>query len=79
MKRSRENYLYYTGIFIVLACLLYGIFILTGKSFIWEGDGLAQHYPVLEKFYTPSTPAAASKFATYKKIPVSPSTSFHSF
>ncbi|WP_125764001.1 YfhO family protein [Levilactobacillus mulengensis] len=52
MKRSRENYLYYSGIFIILAGLLYGIFILTGKSFIWEGDGLAQHYPVLEKFYT---------------------------
>lgn len=52
LKVSKKNYWIYTMIFIVLVVCLYGIFILTGKSFIWEGDGLAQHYPVLEKFYT---------------------------
>ncbi|NLR08757.1 MULTISPECIES: YfhO family protein [unclassified Levilactobacillus] len=52
MKASKKNYGLYTLIFVGLVVCLYGIFILTGKSFIWEGDGLAQHYPVLEKFYT---------------------------
>lgn len=52
LKVSKKNYWIYTLIFMVLVVCLYGIFILTGKSFIWEGDGLAQHYPVLEKFYT---------------------------
>ncbi|UIF29518.1 YfhO family protein [Levilactobacillus brevis] len=52
MKASKKNYWLYTLIFAGLVVCLYGIFILTGKSFIWEGDGLAQHYPVLEKFYT---------------------------
>lgn len=51
-QAARKNYLVYTAIFIVLTICLYGIFILTGKSFIWQGDGLAQHFPVLEKFYT---------------------------
>ncbi len=45
-------YLIYTGCFLILVGMVYGIFLLTGKSFIWEGDGLAQHYPVLVKFYT---------------------------
>jgi len=49
---SKKNYLYYTLTFIGLMSLTYGIFALTGKSFIWEGDGLAQHYPILERFYT---------------------------
>lgn len=52
MKVSKKNYWLYTLIFMGLVACLYGIFLLTGKSFIWEGDGLAQHYPVLEKFYT---------------------------
>lgn len=52
MKRSRGIYLAYTGCFLILVSLVYGIFLLTGKSFIWEGDGLAQHYPILVKFYT---------------------------
>lgn len=50
MKSKRQPklaYAAYTGIFIVLVAAMYGIFILTGKSFIWQGDGLAQHYPIL--------------------------------
>ncbi|CAM2891510.1 YfhO family protein [Levilactobacillus brevis] len=52
MKATKRQYAYYTGMFMILVVALYGIFLLTGKSFIWEGDGLAQHYPILEKFYT---------------------------
>lgn len=54
MKSKRQPklaYAAYTGIFIVLVAAMYGIFILTGKSFIWQGDGLAQHYPILVRFY----------------------------
>lgn len=51
MKSSKRGYAQYTLAFIVLTMVLYGIFILTGKSFIWQGDGLAQHYPILVRFY----------------------------
>lgn len=49
--KSKIWYLYYTIAFAVLTVCLYGIFVLTGKSFIWQGDGLAQHYPILVRFY----------------------------
>lgn len=52
MQSSKRNYGWYTLIFLGLVGITYGIFLLTGKSFIWEGDGLAQHFPVMEKFYT---------------------------
>ena len=51
MTSSKRGYAQYTLAFIVLTLVLYGIFILTGKSFIWQGDGLAQHYPILVRFY----------------------------
>lgn len=50
-KKFKLAYGAYTLGFLVLAGLMYGIFILTGKSFIWQGDGLAQHYPILVRFY----------------------------
>ncbi|PWF99847.1 YfhO family protein [Levilactobacillus bambusae] len=53
MKRltSKKIYAQFTILFTILVCIIYGIFLLTGKSFIWWGDGLAQHYPILVKFY----------------------------
>lgn len=51
MKIGKHPYRAYTVCFAGLVLVLYGIFMLTGKSFIWQGDGLAQHYPILVKFY----------------------------
>lgn len=50
-KGAKFAYGTYTLSFLVLVSLMYGIFVLTGKSFIWQGDGLAQHYPILVRFY----------------------------
>ena len=37
----------YTVLFTVLICVLVGCLFLTGRSMIWELDGMAQHYPIL--------------------------------
>jgi len=39
--------LVYTVIFLCTFFLAYGSFLLAGKSFIWQGDGRAQHYPAV--------------------------------
>ena len=40
-------YTIYTIIFLVMVLIAYLQFALNGKSFIWNSDGLAQHFPVL--------------------------------
>lgn len=37
----------YTVLFTALICVLVGCLYLTGRSMIWELDGMAQHYPIL--------------------------------
>ncbi|ORN04746.1 YfhO family protein [Lentilactobacillus parabuchneri] len=37
----------YTVLFTTLICVLVGCLFLTGRSMIWELDGMAQHYPIL--------------------------------
>lgn len=37
----------YTVLFTALICVLVGCLFLTGRSMIWELDGMAQHYPIL--------------------------------
>lgn len=40
-------FLAYTALFLLLAGVLAGIFAANGRSFIWYGDTLTQHYPAL--------------------------------
>lgn len=48
-KKNRfENiYLRYTLSFVVLALITFLPFLTEGKSFVWETDGISQHYPIL--------------------------------
>lgn len=43
-------YLIYTILFTILSFLIYYIFLKTGKSFIWQEDGLKQHFAILYNF-----------------------------
>ena len=50
-RNKRINYyIVYTAIFLVMIALVYSQFYKSGKSFIYNGDGLAQHFPVLTYF-----------------------------
>ncbi|MCC5894721.1 MAG: YfhO family protein [Alkalibacterium sp.] len=41
---SSRTFLVYSGLFLVMICLIYSFFVWTGTSFIWENDGFTQHY-----------------------------------
>ncbi|GAY73531.1 YfhO family protein [Lentilactobacillus kosonis] len=43
-------YLFYTLIFLVICGLTYSLPWLSGKSLIWNIDGIAQHFPILAQF-----------------------------
>ena len=50
-RNKRINYyIVYTVVFLVTASLVYLQFHENGKGFIYNGDGLAQHFPVLTYF-----------------------------
>jgi len=40
----------YSLCFAVLATLSFGILHLAGRTFIWDMDGIAQHYPIMHEF-----------------------------
>ena len=44
---KRKYFLKYTGIFCILSAAVYGYFIVYHKSFVYNGDGLLQHYNAL--------------------------------
>lgn len=37
----------YTGVFLISFLMVYSLFFVSGKTFIWNIDGRGQHYPVL--------------------------------
>lgn len=47
---NKRTFLMYTSIFLVLAGIIFLPFVLTGKSFIHEGDGFHQHYPFFKEY-----------------------------
>lgn len=47
---NKRTFLMYTSIFLVLAGIIFLLFVLTGKSFIHEGDGFHQHYPFFKEY-----------------------------
>jgi len=49
-KITKRTALMYTLIFFVLIILIYSLFYFTNNSFIWEGDGLSQHYQLFYDF-----------------------------
>lgn len=40
----------YSLCFAVLATMSFGILSLAGRTFIWDMDGIAQHYPIMQEF-----------------------------
>lgn len=46
----KKTFLKYTGLFLFIGSILFSVFILQGKSFIWEGDGYHQHYPFFREY-----------------------------
>lgn len=49
---DRKTFLKYTGLFLVLSAVIFSVFPIYGKSFIWEGDGFHQHYPFFREYLT---------------------------
>ena len=53
MKEKLNNnkiYAIYTALFILIVCIVFGIFFVNNRTFIWQADGLRQHYIILKDF-----------------------------
>lgn len=53
MKKIKANkiYLYYFLIFLLLSSIVFSIFSINKKTFIWQADGLKQHFIILKDFH----------------------------
>lgn len=49
-KITKRTTLMYTIIFFALIILIYSLFYFTNNSFIWDGDGLSQHFQLFYDF-----------------------------
>lgn len=47
---SKNTFLLYTYLFIILIVLVYFPFWINGKTFVWNTDGISQHYPILRYY-----------------------------
>lgn len=49
IKNNIKNNIYikYSFIFIFLAFIIFSPFLIEGKTFVWNTDGISQHYPIL--------------------------------
>lgn len=45
--RLRQYFALYTALFALVCCVVFCWYFLTGRTFIWEGDGWNQHYKAL--------------------------------
>lgn len=50
-KRQPAIFLTYSLVFMGMSLVIFSAFIISGRSFIWNLDGAAQHYPILKKFH----------------------------
>ncbi|MBM6614542.1 YfhO family protein [Desemzia sp. RIT804] len=49
-KNTSRYFLWYSLLFIVTIVLIYGYFVVSGTSFIWESDGFTQHYLLFKDY-----------------------------
>lgn len=49
---NHQTFLKYTGLFLLLSAMIFSVFFVQGKTFIWEGDGFHQHYPFFREYLT---------------------------
>lgn len=45
--RLRQYFVLYTALFVFMCCIVFCWYFFTGRTFIWEQDGWAQHYKAL--------------------------------
>lgn len=50
LKHNVKTYLIYTVLFGIVSLIVFGIFILKNKGFIWQADGFKQHFAILYDF-----------------------------
>ena len=48
--KKDKTYITYTILFFVISFLVFSAFIIYNKSFVWEGDGIKQHFTILYDF-----------------------------
>ncbi len=52
MKKIQQNvYVIYTILFIIIVGVIFSIFFINNKTFIWQADGLKQHFIILKDFH----------------------------
>ena len=52
MKKIQQNvYVIYTILFIIIVGVIFSIFFINDKTFIWQADGLKQHFIILKDFH----------------------------
>ena len=52
MKKLQQNiYVIYTILFIIIVGIIFSIFFINDKTFIWQADGLKQHFIILKDFH----------------------------
>jgi uncharacterized membrane protein YfhO len=49
-KLLKKEYLVYSLSFLILSIIIFLPFIINGRTFIWDIDGIDQHFPILQ-FY----------------------------
>ena len=49
-KKDRRTYLHYTVLFLVLAACMFGPYLISGHTLIWNTDALNQHLPLMIKY-----------------------------
>ena len=50
LEALKNVYILYTVLFIFLILIIFLPFIINGKTFIWEIDGINQHFPILQYY-----------------------------
>ena len=48
--KDKKIYAIYTALFIFITCIVFSIFFINKRTFIWQEDGLRQHYIILKNF-----------------------------
>ena len=48
--KKDKTYLIYTILFCIISFIVFAIFIKYNKSFVWQTDGIKQHFPILYDF-----------------------------
>ncbi len=48
--KNKKIYAIYTALFILMVFIVFGIFFVNNRTFIWQADGLRQHYIILKDF-----------------------------